>query len=75
MSTPLPGSANAGDDKVRFAALQIGEQAILGNDLPPGQVERMQGFNVSIHTRDRVEARRIFEGLAEGARSTRPWSR
>jgi len=61
-----PGSADAGDDKVRFAELQIGEQAILGNDLPPGQFERMQGFNVSIHTRDRAEARRIFEGLVVG---------
>jgi len=61
-----PGSIDAGDDKVRFAELQVEEHAILGNDLPSDQFERMQGFNVSVHTRDVNEARRIFDGLAEG---------
>lgn len=64
---PLPpGSSAAALERIRFAELHVGDQAILGNDLPDGQFKVMQGFNVTIHTESTVEARRIFDGLAEG---------
>lgn len=68
-----PGSTAAAPNKVRFAELQVGKnQVLLGNDLPAGQAKPMRGFNVALHTQSAEEARRFFEGLAEGGTVTTP---
>lgn len=69
-----PGSTAAGSEQIRFAELRVGDQALLGNDVPPEQFKPMQGFNVSLHVQGVAEARRIFDGLAEGGRVTTPLS-
>lgn len=70
---PLPpGSTSAGPEQIRFAELRIGDAAILGNDVPPGDYKPMQGFNVSLHVKDAAEAMRIFRALADGGRIDTP---
>lgn len=70
---PLPpGSRPGRPELVRFAELQVGDQALLGNDVPDDDYEPMRGFNVSLHTTSVDEATRIFAGLAEGGTITAP---
>lgn len=67
-----PGSSAAGAHQIRYAELQVGDQSILGNDLPADQVEPMRGFNVALHTQSAAHARRIFVSLSEGGEVTTP---
>lgn len=46
----------------------FGDSALRGNDVPARDYKPMRGFNVSLHTGDTEEARRIFDGLAEGGK-------
>lgn len=66
------GSASAGTEKIRFAELHVGDQALLGNDVPAEQFKIMQGFNVSVHIQGKAEARSVFSGLADGGQVTTP---
>jgi PhnB protein len=61
-----PGSLAGPDDKVRFAEVRFGHHALRGNDVGEDQFSPMRGFNVSLHISDVDEARRIFDGLADG---------
>ena len=64
---PLPpGSVEADAEMIRFGEIQVGDYAILGNDLREEDYEPMRGFNISIHTQTVQEAEKIFNGLAEG---------
>jgi PhnB protein len=65
-------SAEAG--QVRFAELQVGAWAILGNDVPAESFQAMRGFNIALHTPTVAEARRVFDALANGGRITVPLS-
>ncbi|MEJ7625070.1 MAG: VOC family protein [Pyrinomonadaceae bacterium] len=67
-----PGSVEAAPEQIRFAEIQIGDYAILGNDLTEEDFKPMQGFNVALHVKDVAEAERIFDGLAEGGQITTP---
>lgn len=68
---PLPpGSTASAPEHVRFAELRVGDQAILGNDVPAAQYEPMRGFSVSLHTTNVDDARRIFDALADGGEVT-----
>lgn len=70
---PLPpGSTGGKPEMIRFAELQIGDNCILGNDLPANQYSALRGFNVAIHSQNSAEARRIFHGLAQGGEITTP---
>lgn len=50
--------------------LQMGDQAIMGADVPPEfgpNIDKPKnGFDVTFHTPDPAEARRVFEALSEG---------
>lgn len=46
-----PGSTAAAPDQIRFAELQVGDYAILGNDVPGQDYEPMQGFNIALHVK------------------------
>jgi PhnB protein len=78
---PLPpGSRRGPPHLVRFAQLDVGDQTLLGNDLPDADYEPMRGFNVALHTRSVDDATRIFNALADGGRvlaplTEMPWAR
>jgi PhnB protein len=63
-----PGSVAGAKDKVRFAEVRFGASALRGNDVAADQFAPMRGFNVSLHVTNVEEARRIFEGLADGGK-------
>jgi PhnB protein len=69
-----PGSVAAAADQIRFAEVRLGESVLRGNDIPKNSFVAMRGFSVSLHVRDSDEARRIFNGLAEGGKVTTPLS-
>jgi PhnB protein len=69
-----PGSTAAAPDQIRFAELQIGQHAILGNDVPQNEYRPMRGFHISLHVETVREARRIFEALSEGGEIETPLS-
>jgi PhnB protein len=58
--------------------LEIGDQALMGADLPPEFAPNIDkpknGFDVTFHTQDAAEARRVFDALAEGGRVGMPFA-
>lgn len=69
-----PGSTASAPDQIRFAELQVGDHAILGNDLPEQEFKPMQGFDVALHVETGDEARRIFNALSDGGHVVTPLS-
>jgi PhnB protein len=70
---PLPpGSRPSAPEHIRFAQLQIGDCALLGNDVPADEFAPMRGFNIALHAQSVAEATRIFTALAEGGKVTVP---
>lgn len=69
-----PGSAAGAADQIRFAEVRFGESALRGNDVPTDSFVPMRGFSVSLHMNSVDDARRIFNGLAEGGQVTTPLS-
>lgn len=60
-------------DMIMHAWLQVGEQALMGCDAPPARQEDMGGFSVAFHTEDEAEAKRVFDALAEGGKTSMPF--
>ncbi len=52
--------------KVMHARLDIGDQILLGSDVPPEYSQTAQGFAVCLETDDVDSAERIFHELSEG---------
>lgn len=52
--------------------LQIGDQAIMGSDVPvefgPNIEKPKNGFDVSFHSHDIEESRRVYEALSQGGK-------
>lgn len=61
-----PGSTASAPDQIRFDELQVGDFAILGNDVPQDEFAPMQGFHIALHLKTGNEACRVFEALSEG---------
>jgi PhnB protein len=59
-------------DKIMHAAMRIGDQWLMGGDLPPNCYRTPEGFSVSIQIDNPAEADRIFQALSEGGRITMP---
>ena len=59
-------------DWLMHAWLQIGDQAIMGADLPPEFAPNIDkpknGFDVTFHTESVEEARRVFDALSQGGK-------
>ena len=70
-----PGSVAGAAEQVRFADVRFGNNALRGNDVGDDQFVQMGGFTVSLHVPGTDEARRIFDGLADGGRITTPLSK
>jgi PhnB protein len=69
-----PGSTASAPEQIRFAELQVGDYAILGNDVPEAEYRPMQGFNIALHLKTADEARRIFAAFSEGGQIDTPLS-
>jgi PhnB protein len=52
-------------DLIMHASLTVGDEVLMGSDTPSGQFQAPQGFYVSLHFKDPIEAERIFHALAE----------
>jgi PhnB protein len=52
--------------RIMHARLVVGDQVLMGSDVPPGQYEPPRGFAVSLVVDDPAEAERAFAALAEG---------
>lgn len=52
--------------KVMHARLDIGDQILLGSDVPPEYLQNAQGFAVCLEADDIDSAERIFQQLSEG---------
>ena len=59
-------------DKVMHAAIRIGDTEITGSDVPSGQYEPPQGFEIVINVDDPETAERLFEQLSAGGRIRMP---
>lgn len=66
------GSPMAGDvpadwsDKVMHGSLSLGDQVLMGGDVPPDRYEAPKGFSLSLQIMNTAEAERIFQALVEG---------
>lgn len=60
------------------AWLQIGDQAIMGADIPPEYAPNIDkpknGFDVTFHSPDVAEARRVFDALSVGGQVRMPFA-
>ena len=59
---------------IMHASLSVGDQVLMGADAPPDRYHAPKGMNVSIHVKEKSEAERIFNALAEGGNATMPFS-
>lgn len=53
-------------DKIMHAFLTVGDAALMGSDVPHGEVKLHDGFSVSVNLKDPSEAERVFHALAKG---------
>lgn len=52
-------------DQVLHASLALGNETLMGCDVPPDHYQKPQGFSVALHVKDVEEAERKFHALAE----------
>ena len=66
----MPITDDKYQDWLMHAWLEVGDQAIMGADLPPDFAPNIDkpknGFDVTYHTEDAVKAKQVFDALAEG---------
>jgi PhnB protein len=70
-----PGMPNppAGlEDKIMHAFMKVGDRDIMASDVPPHDYSTPQGFSVQLSVDSAAEAKRIFDGLADGGSVTLP---
>jgi len=60
---------------IMHARLTIGDQELMGADVPPGRYQQPQGMNVSIQVKDVAEGERIFNALAENGKMIMPFAK
>ena len=59
--------------RIMHTALQVDGQTIMGADSPPDRYTQPKGITVAIGARDKAEAERIFNALADGGSVTMPF--
>ena len=59
-------------DKIMHGSLTLGEQVLMGGDVPPDQYEEPKGFSLSLQIESTADAERIFHGLALDGRIVMP---
>lgn len=68
MAAKYPEWAN----KVMHVSLTVGDQTILGSDVPPEYFQQPQGLAVCLDLPDVETAERVYGGLSEGGQVTMP---
>ncbi len=77
---PSPEACAAGGpmpapDKVMHASMKIGDSVVMCTDGgAPGQAE-FKGFSLTLDARDEAEAKKLFDGLADGGQVHMPLGR
>jgi PhnB protein len=61
--TPVPPDMK---DKIMHTAIPIGDEMLMGCDVPPEQAKPFAGFRVCVNTKDEAETKRIYDALSEG---------
>lgn len=64
--------AGVDNDKVMHATLQIGESILMLSDGCEHDASKFEGFSLSLAPADEVEARRLFDALADGGEVQMP---
>ena len=59
-------------DQIIHARVDLGDDALLGCDVPPGRYEKPQGFNVMANADSPQHAERLFRVLSEGGTVSMP---
>lgn len=59
-------------NKIMHARLVLGDQVLMGSDVPPDHRQKPQGFSVTLGVDKPGDAERIFHALAEGGKVTMP---
>ena len=62
-------------NKILHARMTVGDNVLMASDAPPDHYEKPQGFSVSIQIKDKAEAERIFNALAENGVVTMPFAK
>jgi PhnB protein len=52
-------------NKIIHATLDVGGDLLQGSDAPPEHYQKPQGFSVKLDLKDKAEAERVFQALAE----------
>lgn len=58
--------------KIMHARLNVGDQVLMGSDVPPGHYNQPQGFRVNISVKNPADAERIFKALSDKGKVTMP---
>jgi PhnB protein len=73
--TPMADQVGADwRDKVVHAELAVGDQLLMGSDVPPAMYEAPRGFSVQIEFDDIAEGERAFAALADGGEVRMPFA-
>jgi len=73
--TPMADQVGADwRDKVVHAELELGDQLLMGSDVPPAMYESPRGFSVQLEFDDVDAAERAFNALADGGNVGMPFA-
>ena len=60
---------------IMHTSLTVDNQVLMGADSPPGRYQEPKGMTVSVSYKDRGEAERIFNALAENGNVAMPFEK
>lgn len=60
------GASPGRETNIMHASIRIGDNALMGSDMPPGSYAKPQGFCIHLSVPDLAEAERIFAALSAG---------
>jgi PhnB protein len=58
--------------KIMHVRMSVGDQVLMGSDVPPGHYNQPQGFRVNISVKNPADAERIFKALSDKGKVTMP---
>ena len=62
-------------DRILHVRLAVGDQVLMGSDIPPEYTSKPAGFAVSLNVDSAADAERIFKALSDRGRVTLPLDR
>jgi PhnB protein len=70
MASQMPPAAHG---NIMHVTLEVGNQVLQGADAPPGQFTKPAGFCVAMHFDEVIEAKRVFDLLAQNGKVQMPF--